>query len=67
MKASRFLNSPFSSKKCPGSTFLGFSHWVGSECTEENTGITGVLCGRGMGHRCEEGHQYHAMGSAGLD
>lgn len=67
MKASRFLNSPFSSKKCVGSTFPGFSHWVGSECTEESTGITGVPCGTGMGQGCEEGHQCHAVGSAAVD
>lgn len=46
MKASRFLKLPFSSKKWPGSTSLGFSHWVGSMCTEDNSGIMVVSCGR---------------------
>lgn len=62
MKASRFLNSPFSSKKWPGLTSLGFSHWVGSVCTEESTGITTVSCRRGMGQGSEEGHQCHDIG-----
>lgn len=44
---------------------MGFSHWVGSECTEEITGIMGVPCGKGMRQRGEEGHQHHGVGSAG--
>lgn len=39
MKASFFLNSPFSSKKCPGLNSSGVSHWSGSKCEEVNNGM----------------------------
>lgn len=63
MKASRFLKLPFSSKKWPGSTSLGFSHWVGSMCTEENSGIMAVSCRRRNGRGGTSAPRHRALPS----